>query len=215
MDAARRRASDLARAASQGDQPLAWFEAFYAEAGGDMSRIPWADLEPNPALASFLAGRHYRRALIVACGLGDDAELACRHADEVMAFDISPTAVAWCRRRFPSSSVRYEQADVTALPWPDDRYDFIFEANTLQTMPAHLRAPGFHELTRVLAPGGHLLVLCRGREEGDPAGDMPWPLTRAELDAMRGSLEEVSFEDFMDHHVPPVRRFQVLYRKSS
>jgi hypothetical protein len=40
--------------------------------------IPWADLEPNPHLLSWLEANptdgRGRRALKVGCGLGDDAE---------------------------------------------------------------------------------------------------------------------------------------------
>jgi hypothetical protein len=43
---------------------------------------------------------------------------------------------------------------------------------------------------------------------------MPWPLTKEELtDFLRLGLREVSFEDYLDDEVPPVRRFRVEYRR--
>jgi len=56
----------------------------------------------------------------------------------------------------------------------------------------------------------------RGREPADPEGELPWSLTRAELDAVRAhGLELVRFEDLLDDETPPVRRFRALYRRST
>jgi hypothetical protein len=64
-----------------------------------------------------------------------------------------------------------------------------------------------------------LLLIARGREPSDPEGQMPWPLTRAELSAFTAvGLEELSFEDFLDLEGPAdpsVRRFRVLYTAKS
>jgi hypothetical protein len=74
-------------------------------------------------------------------------------------------------------------------------------------------------ITGFLCPGGLLLVIARGREPSDPEGQMPWPLTRAELSAFTAAgLEELSLEDLLDVEdsaEPPVRRFRVLYRAKS
>ena len=62
--------------------------------------------------------------------------------------------------------------------------------------------------------GGEILLIARGREENDPEGLMPWPLTRRELEEFTAlGLREKSFEDFLDRESPPVRRFRVSYVK--
>ncbi|HTR45765.1 MAG TPA: SAM-dependent methyltransferase, partial [Verrucomicrobiae bacterium] len=70
-------------------------------------------------------------------------------------------------------------------------------------------------ISEFVAPGGKLLVIARGREEGEPEGQgPPWPLTREEMDGFRrAGLEEESFEDYADPEPPWVRRFRVLYRR--
>src|ERR1700733_12467903 len=94
-----------------GEEP---FEAIYARAGLDLASIPWAGLAPNPDLVDWLAsqpGGEERGpdpgrgvpALVVACGLGDDAEELARRGYVVTAFDISPTAIGRCRGGFPTS----------------------------------------------------------------------------------------------------------------
>src|SRR6185436_7044489 len=128
-DEARRRARRLERAASDRGAPLEWFEDLYSSAHGP-GDVSWADLEPNPSLTEWLEREHAPdsggRALVVGCGLGDDAEALAALRFEVVAFDIAPTAIEWARRRFRSSPVEYLVAN--ALDPPDDwqrRFDFV------------------------------------------------------------------------------------------
>ena len=173
---------------------------------------------PDPHLVSWhrnsgfrLAGR---RCLKVGCGLGDDCEyLAAAGAGSVVGFDIAPTAVDWARRRFPSSSVRYQTADLFETPsqW-QGAFDFVQESYTLQVLPQGLRRDAIGCVASFVAPGGTLLVICRGREPGDPEGSMPWPLLQAELGEFeRTGLRLDTFEDFHDTETPPVRRFRARY----
>lgn len=202
-------------------QPLSWFEKLYQAAAGDESVVPWADFEPNPHLVSWHRDSGFelsgRRCLKVGCGLGDDGEYLARSgAGSVVAFDISPTAISWARRRFPGSKVRYETADLFQAPreW-ESAFDFVLESYTLQVLPPELRADAMRRIARFVAPGGTLLVICRGRESGDPEGAMPWPLLREELEGFRrAGLAEPSFEDFHDAETPPVRRFRVVYERA-
>lgn len=197
-----------------------WFEALYAWAGDDTSKIPWADKRPNRNLVAWLEREQVRGngrgAIVVGCGLGDDAELLARHGFEVTAFDLSESAIRWCRRRFPGSRVNYQTGDLLAPPveWIG-AFDFVFEAYTLQTMPASIRPAGIDGVARLVKPGGELLVICRGRDEHDDPGDLPWPLTPADMarfDAL--GLQRLSSEDYFDNEDPPIRRFRTLFRRT-
>lgn len=219
MSEARRKAGDLARESlAQGDA-TGWFETLYRQADGDPGGISWADLAPNPNLTAWLDREHVagggRRALKVGCGLGDDAEELARRGFVVTAFDVSPTAIDWCRRRFPGSVVRWEVADVLAPPRAWSRaFDFVLESYTLQVLPPAARAAALANVAGFVAPRGELVVIARGREPGDSEGAMPWPLTRRELDRFRAlGLSELAFEDFLDAETPPVRRFRARYRR--
>ena len=197
-----------------------WFEALYAWAGDDAAKVPWADKRPNKNLVAWLAREqvrgHGRTAVVVGCGLGDDAELLARHGFKVTAFDLAPSAIRWCQRRFAASRVQYRPADLLSLPveWKQG-FDFVFEAYTLQAMSREQRQPAIDAVASLVAPGGELLLICRGRDETDDPGDLPWPLTPAELarfDAV--GLKRLSFEDYFDDEDPPVRRFRALWRRS-
>ena len=211
----------LAEQSVHGGEPTAWFEALYQSAAGDTSVIPWADQRPNPNLLQWL-DRHPvtsgSRALIVGCGLGDDAEEMARGGMRVTAFDIAPSAVAWCRRRFPATSVEYVVADALDPPaaWRG-AYDFVLESYTLQALPPEPRQLALVRIAQTVAPGGMVLVICRGCDEGEDAGALPWPLTRGELGAFvtEGGFVEESFEDYEEAEDPPVRRFRCVFRKAA
>ena len=218
-EAARARVRQIARESLERGDPTGWFERVYATAQGEARAIPWADLRPEPNLMEWVERERLRgagrRALVVGCGLGDDAEDLARLGFEVVAFDISPTAIEWCRRRFPGSRVRYVVADLLAAPeaW-DGAFDFVLEAFTVQVLRGELRRQAIERVARFVAPGGALLVIARGREPEDDPGSMPWPLTKDDLAGFeRAGLMEARFEDYLDQHVnPPVRRFRVEYR---
>jgi SAM-dependent methyltransferase len=211
----------LARESIERGDATGWFEELYRRAAGSWERIPWADLAPNPYLLEWLASPEGRAdagtCLVVGCGLGDDAEALAAAGLRVTAFDISETAIEGCRARYPESRVEYAVADVLAPPpaWRG-RFDLVFESYTLLVLPEPARAEAVAELARLVAPGGRLLVLCRAREQSDPVGALPWPLTREELDAFRAhGLQELSLVSFMDREDPPVRRFRALYRREN
>ena len=197
------------------------YDELYRSAKGDPSRIPWADLKPNHNLTAWLdrelpgdrpgAGQ---RALVIGCGLGDDAEELARRGFAVTAFDISRTAIEWCRKRFPHSHVGYVVANLLEPPsvWPRS-FDFVLESYTIQAMPLELRERALRQVADFVAPRGRLLIVCRARDESDPPGNLPYPLARRELDLLRHlGLTETSFEDYIDDAAdPPIRRFRAAY----
>jgi SAM-dependent methyltransferase len=202
-------------AIAKGDTSGDWFEQLYSQA--TLEQIPWADLAPNPHLAEWLKREqtqgHNKRALVVGCGLGDDAEALAAQGFAVTAFDLSSSAVAWCKKRFPHTSVEYVQGDVLKphAAW-QGAFDFIFEAYTLQVLPPLLRQQAMTQIAPLLKAGGRLLVVARGRDPREPEGTMPMPLTKADLaHFVAQGLTEARFEDYWDQEDPPKRRFRVEY----
>ena len=214
----RRRARELAAEFHRKGDPTGWFEALYREAEEGKSTVPWADYHPTPLLVGFWIQHPQqtdgRAALVTGCGLGDDAEQLARWGFRTTAFDISETAIRKARKRFPSSKVDYHAADLLNPPahW-HGQFDFVLESHTLQVLPAALRQQATKNIVAFLRPGGHLLVIARRREPTDPEGQMPWPLTRAEISAFtEHGLEELQFDILPDAEEPDVHRFRVLFR---
>jgi SAM-dependent methyltransferase len=211
MEPNRVRARELAAASRVSGDPTAWFELLYQEQEQGNRVVPWADLGVNPNLIPMEGAG--KTALTVGCGLGDDAEQLAAWGFETTAFDISPSAIRACRRRFPHSEVTYVAADLLAPPeeWAG-RFDLVLEIYTLQVLPAELRPLAMRSMAGFLKKGGKILLIARGREENEPEGLMPWPLTRRELGEFAASgLREESFEDYFDKESPPVRRFRAIY----
>ena len=164
---------------------LEWFDQLYDEAEGDPARVPWADMEPHPALVEWLAdnGPHRGRALEVGCGLGDNAKALADAGYDVTAFDISPRAVDWARRRFADSGIAFHVCNL--LDAPDEwagAFDFLHETYTLQSLPVSLRGRCFAPLADFLKPGGRLLAICRARPDDAAPEGPPWPLSEKELE---------------------------------
>jgi SAM-dependent methyltransferase len=217
----RARARELAAESVRSGDPLGWFERLYQEAQQGKSEVPWADLCPNLHLLKVWQSHHQQTAeesaLVIGCGLGDDAEQLAAWGFRTTAFDISETAIRAASKRFPHTQVEYLVADLLAPPvaWLG-YFDFVLEVYTLQVLPENIRPQAIEKVAAFLRSGGALLLLARGRDKADPRGEMPWPLTREELEAFpRAGLQEISFEDYIDRGDDAVRRFRALYRKPS
>src|SRR5689334_9447028 len=98
------------------------------------------------------------RALDVACGTGDLAiELARRVAPggKVTGSDFSENMLELARAKAPE--LTFEQANALDLPYPDDAFDAAtvgFGARNFSDLPQGLR-----EMTRVVRPGGRVVIL--------------------------------------------------------
>ncbi|HYL61124.1 MAG TPA: class I SAM-dependent methyltransferase [Candidatus Methylomirabilis sp.] len=217
MEDRRKRARELAAEFLRKGDPTGWFDALYQEGEQGKSIVPWADRGTNPNLMAFWKKRPQesqgKSALVVGSGLGDDAEQFAKWGYQTTAFDISEAAIRMTRRRFPESRVAYLVADLFAPPaeWRQ-KFDFVFEANTLQALPSEVRARAIERIASFVKPGGKLLVIARGRQADEPEGQMPWPLTQSEMkEFVRAGLTEENFEEFFDNEEPPARRFRGLY----
>jgi SAM-dependent methyltransferase len=218
MSEARRIARALMRESAARGDSLGLFEPLYAQANGSAEAIQWTDQVVNPYLQRWLSAHPggKGRALDVRCGLGDSAAaMAAGYA--VAAFDISPTAVAWAQRRFPTVPIDWCVSNVIDLPATWQRaFNFVVEIYTLQVLPPDERRLAMKALASMVAIHGTLLVICRGREPLDPPGEMPWPLTLSELKDLESlGLDGESIEEVFDEEDPPVRRWIVNYRRNA
>jgi hypothetical protein len=178
----------LAAAALGDDDPTAWFDRLYLAANEGRAAVPWDRGGPHPLLPAWVDAMQTRgegrRALVVGSGLGDDAELLASVGFATTAFDISPTAVATAQSRYPDTAVAYVVRSLFDLPaeWLGG-FDFVFESQTVQSMPESMRADATAAVRSTVAAGGRLLVIAAAREDDEPADGPPWPLTRGQIDA--------------------------------
>ena len=217
----RARARALAAEAAAAGDESGWFERLYAEAEAGDAVVPWSDGAPNPHLTEWAARERLdgrgKRALVVGCGLGYDAEFLARLRYTVTGFDVAPTAIERVVRENPGSPVSYVTADLLDLPatWTGG-FDLVVEVYTVQPLFGPVRERALAALTAPVAPGGTLLVIARATNEENPERDpamMPWALTRRELDLAGGPLRTVNVEQFMDDEDPPKLRWRAEFRR--
>ncbi len=195
-----------------------FFEARYRSAQRQADGIPWANLEPSRFIAEQVTAMEAfgRPAIVVGCGLGDDAELLASLGWTVTAFDVAPSAIEWCRERFPESQVDYVVADLFD-PDPDwlGRFALVVEVATVQSLAPLRRRGTIAAIADLVGPDGVLLVSALGRLHGEHGDGPPWPVTRAELrDFERFGLVEGHFE----REPSPWEgfdRFHAAYRRST
>jgi SAM-dependent methyltransferase len=169
-----------------------WFDRLYQEAAEGRAIVPWDRPSPSSGLDSAgLPAGDGKRALVVGCGLGRDAEFVAGLGYATTAFDISPTAVRDARARHPGTAVAYEVADLLSPPasW-SSAWDLVVESNTVQALPRALRPEAIASVTSFLAPGGTLVVLAAALDSPSDQGP-PWPLTPDEISAFAGAAIRV------------------------
>ena len=215
----RARARELAAEFADRGDAFGWFDAFYREAGGDNEQIPWADLEPNKFFRIWaedvgLKGDG-RAALVVGCGLGDDAKYLDDLGFKVTGFDISPTAIEWAKRLHKDTDIQFEVADLFE-PYRGwlGAFDFVLEIYTIQPLPMEIREQVIDSIAAFAAADGEVVVVTRGREDDEEPVELPWPLSRRDLSRFEShGLAPADFRIINGDEDPPIPRFVVQYKK--
>lgn len=198
--------------------PTAWFEPLYADAKGDTAQVPWAKNQAHPYLQQWLNANppqaQGKSALVIGCGLGDDAELLNSIGYQVTAFDISPTAIAWCQQRFLQSTVNYLVADLFNLdPQWQGKFNFVFECKTIQALPLSVRSQVIQIIATLIAPQGTLLVITRHRDANTIPDGPPWALSSAELSQFTElGLTEIKCDRFIEGEQTKIEQYRLEYR---
>jgi cyclopropane fatty-acyl-phospholipid synthase-like methyltransferase len=146
-------------------------------------------MKTHPSFAKWL-GRNPqdgdgKSALVVGCGMGDDAIELETLGFQVTAFDVSASAIEYCKERFPHSKVNFEQADLLEdqSQWRR-KFDFVLEIFTIQALPPKYEKELIQNISDFVAPGGELLVIAEvGSEKRVFEKGPPWVLTPEHIDS--------------------------------
>lgn len=217
LEEKRRQVRELQEQFAERGDVLGWFEALYDQAGGDNTVIPWADLEPNAyfrrwAESTGLKGEG-RKALVVGCGLGDDAKYLHDLGFKVTGFDISPTAIKWAKKLYGDTDIQFEAADLFQpfRGWLG-AFDFVLEIYTIQPLPLEMRPKVIDAIAAFVAENGRLVVVTRGREDDVEPEIMPWPMSRRDLSRFEeNGLRQTDFVEMPAENEDEPSRFIVEY----
>jgi len=216
MDEVREKLLSMSEAALEAGMPLAWFEELYSTADRDDDWIPWSDGHPNPLLVEWAVGQQdLGRALVVGCGLGEDAAFLDQHGWDVTAFDLSPTAVEWAKELFSESKVEWLTANLLDLPeeW-NSSFDLVLEVHILQAMPEFIRLQASPKLAPLVRNGGHLVCIGRFQTDSGPVEGPPWPLSRSFIESIGENLPMQGLDVCsLPDDEPDVSRFRAVWRR--
>ena len=195
----------------------AWFDELYKENKDEHDNIPWARQDVNPFLQTYLDEKieHKGKALVIGCGLGDDAYALDMAGYDVVAIDVSQTALDLAQERFKDSNITFQKQDIFDMPEKyDEHFHFVFEAFTIQSLPREFREKMIESVAKSVAKSGNLLVVAfkKNLENEGP----PWPLTQDEIDLFKtNSMNELSFELLPVDEKTTIAdfKFRVLYQK--
>ncbi len=130
-----------------------------------------------------LTGR--KSLLDVGSGAGQIARHLLKYADRdaaITCFDLSPEMLRRARQRLKSERPNYLAADLSQLPFADGSFDCITCGYVLEHLPDP--RDGLRELSRVMTPGGRMLLLTTEENFGGAWTSYIWhcrTYNRAEL----------------------------------
>ncbi len=217
----------LASRALAGNDPTGWFDRLYRAAASGQVSMPWNRSQPHPLLFEWAVERAItgegRRAVVVGCGLGADAQYVAGLGFDTVGFDIAESAINLAKQRHPGSSVHYTTADLLNLPdaWLH-AFDLVVEVFTVQALPDPPRRQAIANVSRLVAPRGTLLAVEFARDDWTAApGTPPFPLTRAEIGVFGwDGLTPIGIEQIPDHQPlaagsPASRRWRAEFRRAA
>jgi SAM-dependent methyltransferase len=219
MDEVRKILRNLSDAAQERGSPLDWFEDLYEFAEKDRSYIPWSKGEPHPFLVDWMNNHPSEKvgsALVVGCGLGEDAVYLAKRGWNVTAFDLSASAVEWAKEMYPNPSITWEVGDLLT---PDQtwlgRFDLVLEVHILQAIPEAFRIPASQNLAPFVGQGGKLI--CIGRMS-NPSNDIdvdgpPWPLRQSFIESIGNQLNSIDMS-VVQYENEEHLRFRAVWQRS-
>ena len=139
--------------------------------------------------------RGARRILDVGSGAGQIARHLIKYSDreaEITCFDISHEMLRRARNRLKSDRPRFVVADLTRLPFGDASFDCVTCGYVLE----HLPDPrvGLGELSRVMVPGGRMLLLTTEDTFGGACTSRVWCCRTYNRRELARICEEVGLE---------------------
>ena len=195
------------------------WEARYAEPGYLFGTEPNAFLKSKAGLL-----KPGQKALAVADGEGRNGVFLAELGLDVLAIDISPTALAKSSALAKERGVtlRTERVDLATWHWPVETFDVVV-AIFIQFSPPKVRAEVFARIKRALKPGGLLLLEGYRPEQikyktGGPS-DVERLYTRAMLEQAFADFSSLEIEEHDSvvsegsHHVGMAALIDLVGRK--
>ena len=139
----------------------------------DLDRDYWSIVGPSTEEEFARVGQAQRKLLIdlglrpdsrvldVGCGTGKLAGVLEDYLSpegSYLGTDISPEAVAFCRKKFSRPNFRFLGNEMTQLPVEQDRFDYVFFGSVFTHLYPHEIGAMLREVHRLLETGGRVIA---------------------------------------------------------
>lgn len=153
----------------------------------------------EPFIASFARWSEWtgKRVLEMGTGAGTDFVRFARAGAQAVGIDLSENGPRLVRERLAFEGLRagVAQADVEHLPFPDDRFDFVYSWGVIHH--TENTAAAAREALRVLKPGGRFCVMVYHRYSLHCLhGYLKFGLLKGRLSASIDNIARDHFESF-------------------
>ena len=123
----------------------------------------------------------------------------------LVAFDLSHQMLRRARARLGSERPSYVTGDLTQLPFADDSFDCITCGWVIEHLPDP--RPGLRELSRVLQPGGRMLLLATEDTLPGMVVSRTWKCRTYNRRELRAACDEVGLPWRSQLWLTPLHRF--------
>lgn len=137
--------------------------------------LQWASETPSPIVGEVL--KRYSlpkgaRLLEIGCGEGRDALDLLRQGLDVLATDVSPEAVAFCRQKAPAFAEHFQVLDCIAGTM-EETFDFIYAVAVLHMLVLEEDRQAFYRFIQShLKPQGLALICTMGDGQTEVQSDI-------------------------------------------
>lgn len=114
----------------------------------EITNVPWEIGAPQPIVCEILDSLPPSRLLDVGCGLGRNAKAAFERGYEVVAIDISSTAIEKCREIYSDSKISFKVLDACKTGLVPG-FKVILDSATYHAIPAAERVTYLMEMRRL------------------------------------------------------------------
>jgi SAM-dependent methyltransferase len=138
------------REAYRSPERAASYKRYHTEAWSWARAATWLEQRAIRRLLAYRAWQSGEVILDIPCGTGILGATLRTLPVHVVASDISPAMMALARGEYPEERFRgFVQADITAVPFADARFDGVLALGFLHRVPAHVRRGALAEIRRV------------------------------------------------------------------
>ena len=137
--------------------------------------VSWSSDRSTPIVIDTI--RKYKlnsdsKLLEIGCGEGRDSAIVLDSGFDLLATDISPEAIRYCKGKYPKYADKFEVLDCLSGE-ADDKFDFIYAVAVVHMLVLDEDRDGFYRfIHRQLADNGYALICSMGDGEFEMQSDV-------------------------------------------